>query len=71
VIKSGRLDRDPTSEIKKGERLTGSELGFQVAGEKSGKGALEVDGRRGSGDLWITATSRQDAGGRGGLGSLI
>jgi hypothetical protein len=40
VIESGRLDRDPTSEIQKEEKLTG--LGFPVRHRRRAC-ALEVD----------------------------
>jgi hypothetical protein len=57
VIESERLDRDLTSEIQKGERLTGLGLGLQSPARNSGEGALEVvvgdasGGSRGDGDV--------------------
>jgi hypothetical protein len=62
----GSLDLDPTDRINGGEKLIGV-LGFWLAvGEVAARGGR----RRGPGDSWTTAMSRQDAGGRSGLGSV-
>jgi hypothetical protein len=49
VIESERLDRDLTSEIQKGERLTGLGLGLQSPARNSGEGALVLS----SGDALV------------------